>query len=111
MIEVEGKIHNQPIAILIDYGAIHSYIDPNLVEIFKFKKCKHKKFWLVQLSFGTKRKINELVKECPINMNGNNTKEYLNIISLGSCEILDWCGLDRKSSCCFRLLYQGFHMY
>jgi hypothetical protein len=34
MFEVEGKIDNQPIAILIDYAAIHRYIDPNLVEIF-----------------------------------------------------------------------------
>jgi hypothetical protein len=31
MIEVEGKINDQPIAILIDSGASHSYIDPNLV--------------------------------------------------------------------------------
>jgi hypothetical protein len=34
MIEVEGKIDNQRIAILIDYGASHSYIYPNLVERF-----------------------------------------------------------------------------
>jgi len=31
MIEVEGKIKDQPIAILIILGANHSYIDPNLV--------------------------------------------------------------------------------
>jgi hypothetical protein len=93
MIEVEGKIDNHPIAILIDSGASHSYIDPNLVEIFKLKKCKHEKSWLVQLATGTKRRINELVKECPINMNGTNTKEYLNIIPLGSYDCLigmDW---------------------
>jgi hypothetical protein len=34
MIEVEGKIIDQPIDILIDLGAIHSYIDPNIVERF-----------------------------------------------------------------------------
>ena len=45
MIEVEGKIDNQPISILIDSGASHSYIDPNLVERFKLKKCKHEKSW------------------------------------------------------------------
>jgi hypothetical protein len=50
MIEVEGKIDNQPIAILIDYGAIHSYIDPKIVERFKLKRCKHAKYWLVQLA-------------------------------------------------------------
>jgi hypothetical protein len=41
MIEVEGNIDNHPIVILIDYGAIHSYIDPKLFEIFKLKKCKN----------------------------------------------------------------------
>jgi len=38
MIEVEGKINDQPIAILIDSGACHSYIDTNLVERFHFPK-------------------------------------------------------------------------
>jgi hypothetical protein len=31
MIEVEGKIDNQPVAILIDYGASHSYINYSVV--------------------------------------------------------------------------------
>jgi hypothetical protein len=31
MIEVEGKINNQPISILIDSGASHSYLYPNMV--------------------------------------------------------------------------------
>jgi hypothetical protein len=62
MIEVEGNIDNQPISILIDSVAIHNYIDPDLVERFKLKKCKHEKYWLVQLATKTKRRINELVK-------------------------------------------------
>jgi hypothetical protein len=57
MIEVEGKIDNHPITILIDYGASHSYIYPHLVEIFKLNKHKHEKSWLVQLAAGTKRRI------------------------------------------------------
>jgi hypothetical protein len=47
MIEVEGKIDNQPMAIFIDSRASHSYIDPKLAEMFKLKKCKHEKSWLV----------------------------------------------------------------
>jgi hypothetical protein len=31
MIEVEGKINNQPISILIDPGASHSYINSNII--------------------------------------------------------------------------------
>jgi hypothetical protein len=62
VIEVEGKITSQPIAILIDSGASHSYIAPDLIEIFHLKKHKHEKSWLVQLDTGTKKKINEIVK-------------------------------------------------
>jgi hypothetical protein len=42
---------------------------------------------------GAKRKINELVKYCPIEMNGLNTKVDVNIIPLGSYDCLigmDW---------------------
>jgi hypothetical protein len=50
MIEVEGKINNQPIVILIDSGASHSYLDPKMVEIFQFPRSKLGKPWLVQLA-------------------------------------------------------------
>jgi hypothetical protein len=93
MIEVEGKIDNQPRAILIYSRGSNSYINPNLVETFKFKKCKHEKYWLVHLATGTKRRKNDFVKDCPIIMNGVNTKKDLNIIPLGSyvCLIcMDW---------------------
>jgi hypothetical protein len=108
MIEVEGKIDNHPIAILIDSGASHSYIDPKLVERFKLKKCKHEKSWLVQLATGTKRRINELVKEFPINMNGTNTKEDLNIIPLGSYDCLigmDWLENHRVVLDCYNKVF------
>ena len=57
MIEVECNIDNQPISILIDYGASHNYIDPNIVDIFKLKRFKHEKSWLVKLVIVTKRRI------------------------------------------------------
>jgi hypothetical protein len=69
MIEVEGKIDNQPITILIDYGDSHSYIDLNMVDRFKLKRCKHEKSWLVHLATETKRKNNEFVKYCVVNKN------------------------------------------
>jgi hypothetical protein len=47
MIEVEGMINNQTIAILIDPGTSHSYIDPKIVEIFHLPRSKHGKSWLV----------------------------------------------------------------
>jgi hypothetical protein len=93
MIEVEHKIDNHPIEILIDYGANHSYINSNILEIFHLQRSKHKKPWLVQLATWTKRKINELVKDCPIDMNGLGTKVDVNIVPLGSYDYLigmDW---------------------
>jgi hypothetical protein len=84
MIEVEGKIKNKPIAILIDLGASHSYLDTNMVEKFQFPKRNLGKPWLVQLATRAKMKINEMVKTCPMDMNGMSTKEDLNIIPLGS---------------------------
>jgi hypothetical protein len=89
----KGKIDNQPIAILIDYGASHSYINSNIVERFHLQRSKHKKSWLVQLATRAKRMIIELVKDCPIDMNGLNTKVDVNIIPLGSYDCLtsmDW---------------------
>jgi hypothetical protein len=74
MIEVEGRINNQTISILIYSRASHSYIDPKMVESFHLPRRKHGKYWLVQLSIGTKRKVNEMVKSCLMDMNGMNTR-------------------------------------
>jgi hypothetical protein len=88
VIEVEGNIKNQPIAILIDSGSSHSYLDPKMVERFQLLRSKLGKLWLVQLTIGEKRKVNEMVKACPMEMNGLHTKVDLNIIPLGSYDFL-----------------------
>jgi predicted aspartyl protease len=88
MIEVEGMINNQTISILIDSGASHSYIDPKMVESLHLPRSKHGKYWLVQLATEAKRKVNEMVKSCLMDMNGLNTMEYLNIFPLSSYECL-----------------------
>ena len=54
---------------------------------------KHGKYWLVQLATGAKRKVNNMVKSCLIDMNGLNTRVDLNIFPLGSYDCLigmDW---------------------
>jgi hypothetical protein len=93
IIEVEGTINNQPLVILIDSGASHSYIDPRVVENFHLTRSKHEKSWLVKLAIGTKRKFTELVKSCLVDMKGMSTKAELNILHLGSYDCLigmDW---------------------
>jgi hypothetical protein len=47
VIKVEGKINNEPMEILIDYGASHSYTNSNIVERFHLQRSKYNKYWLV----------------------------------------------------------------
>ena len=47
MIEVEVKIINHPVAILIDSGASHYYIDPKIVDRLHFEKSELEKSSLV----------------------------------------------------------------
>ena len=54
MVEVEGKINQILISILIDPGASLSYISPNLVENCKIPLEKFASSWLVQLATGAK---------------------------------------------------------
>jgi hypothetical protein len=93
MIEVEGKIINQHVSILIDLGASHCYIDPKIVDRLHLETSKLGKSSLVQLATGTKRRIHNMVKGCFISLNGVNTSVDLNIIPLGYFDILigmDW---------------------
>jgi hypothetical protein len=91
-IEVEGMINNQTISILIDLGSSHSCIDPKMVESLHLPRSKNEKSWLVQLATGAKRKVNEMVKSCLMDINGLDTRAYLNILSLGSYDCL--IGMD-----------------
>ena len=64
-----------------------------MVESLQLSRRKHRKSWLVQLATGAIRKVNEMVKSRLIDMNGLNTKAYLNILPLCSYDYLigmDW---------------------
>ena len=56
MVEVEGKLNQTPISILIDPGARLSYISLDLVEKCKLSVEKFAKSWLVHLATGAKNK-------------------------------------------------------
>ena len=68
MVEVEGKLNQIHISILIDPGASLSYISPNLVEKCKLSVEKFARFWLAQLDTGAKRKVISFVKNCAVTM-------------------------------------------
>jgi hypothetical protein len=97
MIEVEGKIINHHVVILIDSGSIHCYIDPKIVYRLYLEKSKLEKSSFVQLASGTKRRINDMVRGCSISLKQVNTNVDINIIPLGSYDIIigmDW--LDKN---------------
>ena len=95
MVEVAGKIVEQSVSVFTDLGFTHSYIYPRVVESCEFKKVKHRKSWLVQLATRTKRKVSEVIKKCPLVMNGLVTCVDLNVLPLGTYDVLN--GLVRSS--------------
>ena len=93
MVEIEGKILNTSISILIDPRACRSYVSPKVVDVCKLGKVKHDKPWPVQLATGTKYKVLEIVNNCEVNLNGFSTRVNVNILPLGSYHIIidmDW---------------------
>ena len=104
MVEVEGKINQKPIAILIHPGASLSYISPNLVKQCKLPIEKFVSSWLVQLATGEKRKVTSFVKNCAVIMDQFETFVNLNILPLGSYDILismDWLEQHRVILNCY----------
>jgi hypothetical protein len=93
VVEIEGKINNTQIFVLIDPGATLSYITPDMVESKKFNKLKHAKSWLVQSTIGTKRKVVDFVSNFEFSLDGQNIRTKLNILPLGSYNMIirmDW---------------------
>ena len=68
------------------------------------KKSKDRRSWLVQLATGTKRKVSEMVKQCTLVMNGLVTCVDLNVLPLGSYDVLigmDWLEAHRVRLDCY----------
>ena len=88
LVEIEGKVSDASISILIDPVACRRYVSLKIVDTCKLNKEKHEKLWLVQLATGTKRNVSELVKYCKIDMSGFPAKVDLNRLPLGSYDVL-----------------------
>ena len=88
MVEVEGMLHHKPISILIDLGDSLSYVSPSVVEKNKLPIEKFAKSWLVQLATGAKRRVIDFVKDCTLFMNQFETPVKLDVLPLGSYDVL-----------------------
>jgi hypothetical protein len=92
VVELEGIITEQPISFLIDPESNLSYISPQVVETCSLQRKNHTKAWLFHLSTGTKRKVTEVVEPCPIRLSGFQNQAVLNVLPLGSYDVL--LGMD-----------------
>eukprot|EP00253_Pinus_taeda_P022348 PITA_22348 len=93
MVEFEGKISNLTISVLIDPGATLSYVSPKVVERCNLQSVKFKNPWLVQLATGAKRRVTAKINDCPFVIADQPVTADLNILPLGSYDILigmDW---------------------
>ena len=63
MVEVEGKVQDFDVYVLIDQGSSLSYVSPNITDKCKLFKAKHKKSWLVKLATGAERKVTGVVEQ------------------------------------------------
>jgi hypothetical protein len=107
VVEIEGKINNSRISVLIDPGATLSYVTPDVVESNKLKKLKHAKPWLVQLATETKRKVVEFISDFEFSLDGQNIRTNLNILPLGSYDMIigmDWLEQHKAVLDCYTKL-------
>ena len=81
-------IANHLVSILNDPGSNLSYVAPQTIDKCKLQPVKHVKPWLVQLATGTKRKVAEVIPSCQFIMDGFPTQATLNILPLGSYDLL-----------------------
>jgi predicted aspartyl protease len=88
VVEIEGRILDTRISILIDPGATLSYITPDVVESNKLKKQKHEKPWLVELATGTKIKVVNFISDLEFSLDGQRIRTNLNILPLGSYDMI-----------------------
>jgi len=104
VVQVEGKINNNHISVLINPGATFSYVAPGVVDTNMLKKVKHAKSWLVQLVTGTKRKLTDFISDCEISLSGQTSKLNMNILPLGSYDVIigmDWLEKHKEILDCY----------
>jgi hypothetical protein len=111
VVKVEGNIAMQFISIFIHLGSRDIYVALGNVENCGLKRKKHFKYWSAQLATSTKRKVSEVVKEFPIELNGFLTTIELNIFPLGSYDNLigmDWLERHKAKVDCYAKVVE-FH--
>ena len=108
MVEIQGMIQKKPVSILIDLGASLSYVSPSIAEKWNLPLKKFEKTWLVQLATRTKIKVVNYVENCEMFMSQFKTQVNLNVLSLGSYDVLigmDWMEIHQIVLNCFETTF------
>jgi len=92
IIDMDGKLCDQLISMLIDLGSNYSYVSPKLVDTRGLSKELHVESWLVKLATGMKNQVHHWVRVFSFDLNGMPTATNLNVLQLGSYNML--LGMD-----------------
>eukprot|EP00253_Pinus_taeda_P033918 PITA_33918 len=104
IIEIDDKLCDQIVSILIDPRSNYNYINHDLVDKCGLRKEVHEESWLVHLATGMKKRVHHWVRSCAFELNGMPTTTHLNVLPLGSYGMLlgmDWLYLQRNKVDCF----------
>eukprot|EP00253_Pinus_taeda_P027303 PITA_27303 len=104
IVEMDDKLFDQVISILIDPGSNYSYVSPDLVDKCGLNTEFHFESWLVHLDTGTKKRVHHWVRACTFDLNGMPTTTHLNVLLSGSYNMLlamDWLYLHRTKVDCY----------
>jgi len=97
---MDGKLCDQVIFILTDLGSNYNYAIPKSMDKFCLSKELHLKSWLVKLATCIKKQAHQWVRTCVVDLNGMSTTTHLNVLVLGSYNMLfgiDWLYLNRTN--------------
>jgi len=92
IIEMDGKLSDQIVSILIDPRSNYSYVNTDIVDKCVLKKEVNVETWLVQLAAGTKKRVHHRVKYYAFELNGMPTSTHFNVLLLGLYSML--LGMD-----------------
>jgi len=82
IIEMEGKICDQIVSVLIDLGSNYTYISPKNMEHCQLAKESHEESCLVQLAARINIRVENQVRPYPLELNGMPTIANFNVLPL-----------------------------
>jgi hypothetical protein len=88
-----GTVADQTISILIDHGAIESFIFGSTLKTIKVKVVEQDEFSFVEMASGAKQKVGGNVTGCVLNLGDFITRANLYVMVLGSYDVMigiDW---------------------